>query len=516
MVARSVLPGNTSWLKAASMLVLLMVLVALVPGTQPSSLPPRAQPILLALAAQHPDARVNVVVQKQTGATYVEELAARLGGVVTLNLHIINGFAAELPARAIVELARTAGVRWISLDAPVLNTACADCVDTSKATSSWLYSSGLKELWKLNPTLQGQGIGVAVVDSGINPQQDLYTTMGANRIVAAVRYNDGYNQSVYDNYGHGNHVAGIIGSDGDRSGGTYIGVAPAVNLINVKVSDDAGRATTSRVVKGLQWVYENRAKYNIRVVNLSLNSGTLESYHTNPLNAAVEILWFNGVVVVVSAGNNGSGGILPPANDPFVITVGATDDKGTSNLKDDDLASFSAYGKTIDGFDKPDLVASGKNIVSLMANPNSVLAAKYPGNVVYNNYFRMSGTSMAAPIVAGAVALLLQDEPNLTPDQVKYRLMTTAVKDVGRWPQYTEQKAGAGYLDINAAITANTTQSANTGILTSNLLSLSSRGVPFGGTSWNSVNWGSVNWGSVNWGSVNWGSVNWGSDYWGN
>ena len=177
---------------------------------------------------------------------------------------------------------------------------------------------------------------MAVVDSGrVNPNGDLYTSTGVNRQVADVRFNSDYNQSTSDGYGHGTHVASIIGGDGSESGGKYIGVAPMVNIINVKVSNDDGSAMIKDVVAGLQWVLQHKDAYNIRVVNLSLNSSVAESYQTSPLDAAVEILWFNKIVVVASAGNQGSGAIFPPANDPFIITVGATDDKGTNSLSDD-------------------------------------------------------------------------------------------------------------------------------------------------------------------------------------
>ena len=259
----------------------------------------------------------------------------------------------------------------------------------------------------------------------------------------------------------------LLGAMEANSGGKYIGVAPMVNIINVKVSNDDGSATASNVVQGLQWVLENKDKYNIRVVNLSLNSTVAEFYHTSPLDAAVEILWFNKIVVVASAGNQGSGAIYPPANDPFIITVGATDDKGTNSLSDDVIASFSAYGTTSDGFKKPDLVAPGKNIVGRMVNANMGMALAHPSNVLSSTYFKMSGTSVAAPIVSGAVALLLQDEPNLTPDQVKYRLIATANKS---WSGYNATKAGAGYLDVYAAIKGTTTASSNTGVAVSNLL----------------------------------------------
>ena len=217
-------------------------------------------------------------------------------------------------------------------------------MDTSKLANAYISAIRADKVWNTKPYIQGQGIGVAVIDSGINPNGDLYTNMGVNRQVADIRFNSDYNQSPSDGYGHGTHVASIIGGDGSESSGKYIGVAPMVNIINVKVSNDDGSAMMKDVVQGLQWVLENKDKYNIRVVNISLNSAVAESYNTSPLDAAVEILWFNGIVVVVSAGNKGSGTIYPPANDPFVITVGAVDDKGTAAITDDELASFSAYG----------------------------------------------------------------------------------------------------------------------------------------------------------------------------
>lgn len=285
-----------------------------------------------------------------------------------------------------------------------------------------------------------------------------------------------------------------------------------VNVVNVKVSNDDGSATMSSVVQGLQWVFDNKAKYNIRVVNLSLNSTAAELYHTSPLDAAVEILWFNKIVVVASAGNSGSGAIYPPANDPFVITVGATDDKGSTNISDDVLASFSAYGTTSDGFKKPDLVAPGRNIVGRLVNTNMGMAQAHAANVISSTYFKMSGTSVSAPIVSGAVALLLQDEPTLNPDQVKYRLMSTANKS---WAGYNATKAGAGYLDVYAAVLGTTTKTANTGTLASQLLGSGSTPITWGSVGWNSVGWNSVGWNSVGWNSVGWNSVGWNSDYWG-
>jgi serine protease AprX len=500
--------------KRVSLLVVLALLLSLALPTlsgpaavsDPTS---RIQPLLLEMAARQPDQLISVIVQKTAEDDRGEKAVGALGGRVTFDLHIINAFAAEMTAQAATRLGNVAGVRWVSLDASLISTDCtADCL-TSDTNLKSVYEKAINanKVWLSTPKRQGTDVGVAVVDAGINWQQDLYTKSGQNRVVANVRFNTDFNQTTFDNFGHGSHIAGIVGGNGSASNGQYIGVAPMANIINVKVSNDDGSTSTSKVVAGLQWVLENRARYNIRVVNLSLNSTVSESYHTNPLNAAVEILWFNGIVVVVSAGNSGSGAIYPPANDPFVITVGAADDKGTTNLVDDVVTTFSAYGTTQDGFAKPDLVAPGRNIISLLGNVNGVIPTQHPANRVDNAYFRMSGTSMSAPMVAGAAALLLEDEPNLNPDQVKYRLKATANKT---WSGYTAAQAGAGYLDIYAAVNGTTTQTANTGITASQLLWTGS--TP---PAWDSVQWGSVQWGSVQWGSVQWGSVQWGSDYYG-
>jgi serine protease AprX len=181
-------------------------------------------------------------------------------------------------------------------------------------------------------------------------------------------------------------------------------------------------------------------------------------------------------------------------------------------LNDDVVTTFSAYGMTQDGFAKPDLVAPGKNIISLLGNPNGVIPTQHPYYRVDNAYFRMSGTSMSAPMVAGAVALLLEDEPYLNPDQVKYRLKATANNT---WPGYAADTAGAGYLDVYAALNGTTTETDNTGITASQLLWTGPTPPAWDSVQWGSVQWGSVQWGSVQWGSVQWGSVQWGSDYWG-
>lgn len=341
----------------------------------------------------------------------------------------------------------------------------------------------------------GQGIGVAVVDSGIN-HGDL------NSRVVAVPLGS------VDDYGHGTHVAGIIGGNGAAAQGFYRGMAPGVNLVNLDIADATGMAYESSVVGALQWIYDNRAQYNIRVVNLSLNSTLEDSYHNSPLDAAVEILWFNNMVVVASAGNKGPVGghnttKTAPANDPFIITVGASDEHGTAQVGDDTVAPFSSFGVTLDGFNKPDIIAPGYNIVAALS-PNSPWAVSHPERVVEGQYIRLSGTSMAAPTVTGAVALLLQDEPNLTADQVKYRLTHTGRMIAGDGVSYP-------YLDTYTALYGTSTDSANFGQTACQLLWTGSNPITWGSVAWNSVAWNSVAWNSVAWNSVAWNSVAWNS-----
>jgi serine protease AprX len=473
----------------------------------------RAQPALLELAAQQPDTTVGVIVQKTARAAGVEELVAKLGGKVTKDLHIINAFAAELRPKSLPQLARSDGVRWVSLDAPVKQSAAP--IDTSNLKSAFVKAVRADAVWNEAPGyLQGQGITVAIVDSGGCTTCDDLQTNGRSRYLAQVTF---FKKDLKDFYGHGLLVAGVVGANGSGSGGQYLGIAPAVNFVSVKVSDNLGEATASSVVAGLQWVNDNASTYNIRVVTLSLNESVQQSYNSDPLDAAVEILWFNKVVVVVPAGNNGTSNIYAPANDPFVITVGAADDRGTPNIADDTIAPFTAYGVTEVGTVKPDLVAPGTNIVSIVPRYKNKLWKDHADHRLSmpdkSEYFMtVSGTSMAVPIVGGAVALLLQDEPNLNPDQVRYRLMATASKG---WPGYDPAKAGAGYLDIYAAVHGTTYATANTGTAVSQLLGTGSNPPAWGSVTWNSVTWNSVTWNSVNWNSVTWNSVTWNSDYWG-
>ncbi len=511
-----------------AILVLLMLLSLLGPAAVPvAATSPRIHPVLNQIAIEEPDQLVSVIVQQAGHDDLAENMARRLGGEVTRDLHIINAFAANMTASSARQLASSNTVRWVSLDAPVASTngggkggggnTCTDC-----PPNHYLETLNVQPVWDMG--LRGDGVAVAVIDSGIFMNRDFSIDPGKphTRIVKQLSFNpDSFRTD--DVYGHGTHVAGIIGGNGTHSDGFYQGVAPRVDLINLKISDEAGMAYESDTVSAMQWVLDNKDEYNIRVVNLSIQSTVAQSYHTSPLDAAAEILWFNGVVVIAAAGNaSAAGGLNPidaaPANDPFIITVGASNEQGTADRNDDNVASFSAYGTTMDGFRKPDIFAPGKDIISVSSD-SSPWTQDYPERTYQDgDYFRLSGTSMAAPMVAGAAALLLQDEPDLTPDQVKYRLMNAS----GQIPGWTEDDDGDtepydyAYLDVYAVVTATTTENTNTGTEASQLLWTGDDPVTWNSVNWNSVNWNAVNWNAVNWNAVNWNAVNWNAVSWEN
>ena len=422
-----------------------------------------------------------------------------------LYLPLVAGEPERELATDVVE-ARLSKAEAVARAGDSARTTCTyQCIDLTKLASNFVKAIRTDQLWNVSPYRRGWGVTVAVVDSGIADHVDLNDYMGGSRLIDHVNFVPGA-WTPDDYYGHGTHIAGTIAGLGDNSGRVYMGVAPEAYLVDVRVMNDRGFGNTSNVVEGLQWIYNNRLAYDIKVVNLSLNSRIPESYHKSALNAALEVLWFNNIVVVVSAGNGGKQRLYPPANDPFVITVGSVDDKGTVATTDDTLSPFSAYGMTADGFLKPDLVAPGSNIISALASDDSNLLLDNPFNEVTapNNsrYFKMSGTSMAAAVVAGAVAVLLEDEPTLTPDQVKYRLQATARP----FSAAETCAAGAGYLDIYAAVNGTTNQNANTGIAASQRLWSGTEPITWGSVSWNSVSWNSVSWNSVSWNSVSWNS----------
>ncbi|MCK9918139.1 S8 family serine peptidase, partial [Microbacteriaceae bacterium K1510] len=304
---------------------------------------------------------------------------------------------------------------------------------------------GAAQEWSSN--LTGKDVTIAIIDTGIYPHPDLITP--ANRIVAFYDVIQGKTEP-YDDNGHGTHVAGCAAGAGISSGGKYRGPAYEASLVGVKVLDASGQGSVSDIIDGVQWCVENKDKWGIRILSLSLGGSAAETYRNDPLCQALEKAWKAGLAVFVAAGNEGPGAgtIGTPAIDPVLITVGATDDKQTTNLEDDAIASFSSRGPTIDGLVKPDIVTPGVNIISLRS-PGSTLDNAYPQRRVDEQYFSLSGTSMATPICAGAAALLFQAKPTATPDEVKTALLAGA-KDLFHAPN----SAGKGYADLPGAVQA--------------------------------------------------------------
>ena len=291
-------------------------------------------------------------------------------------------------------------------------------------------------------SIKGDGITVAVVDTGIYPHTDLQGRIKAFKDFINNRVNP------YDDNGHGTHCAGDVAGDGNASNGQYTGIAPKASLVGVKVLNKMGSGSLSYVMAGIQWCIDNRALYNINVISMSLGSSATVPSEDDPMVKSVEAAWDSGIVVCVAAGNEGPDEktIASPGISPKVITVGAMDDRNTQNRVDDQVADFSSRGPTIDGLIKPDILSPGVNIISLRS-PNSYLDKLNKANRVASSYFSLSGTSMATPICAGVVALILQKYQELTPDQVKARLMETA----DDW-SLVPTVQGSGYIQAEKAI----------------------------------------------------------------
>jgi serine protease AprX len=408
-------------------------------------------------------ARYEYIVQLDNGTSPAKgkRLVRHLGGRVTSpTLRVINGFGASLSRKAAARLRKHPRVRAISRNTRMARSstdvsggytcppADATTLPTKAIGSGRTYEPAIagsvtrlaqpminavqadRAWWRAT----GRGVGVAVIDTGVagDVQDFLRLSDNTSRVIASAVTNP-CAKDANDHYGHGTHVAGLIAGNslawptGHNLYGRYMGVAPRANLVSVKVSDDDGNTTVLDVINGIQFAVDHKSTLGIRVVNLSLSSTVAESYRTDPLDAAVEQAWFSGLVVVAAAGNEGAendGVMFAPANDPWVVTVGALDDKGTWSRGDDALAPWSSRGLTQDGVRKPDVLAPGVGLVSTLA-PGSDFSEVCPACVIDGRYFRAGGTSMATAVVSGVAALLLEEHPDWAPGQVKGALVST-------------------------------------------------------------------------------------------
>jgi serine protease AprX len=378
-------------------------------------------------------------------------IIAQAGGRVRRRLSLINAEVIDLPNAALTKLADSPLIARIALDRPV--------VGAMERTGATIGATAVRQ----ETGYDGSGVGVAVIDSGVTSwHDDLTDSAGAQRVRHFVDFVNGA-VAPYDDYGHGTHIAGIVAGNGFDSAGARSGIAPAAHLIVLKTLDASGAGYVSNVIAALDYVVANKDAFNIRVVNLSVAAGVYESYNTDPLTLAAKRAVEAGIVVVTAAGNHGRnvdgldayGGITSPGNAPWVITVGASSHMGTTDRADDAVAAFSSRGPTaIDHSAKPDIVAPGVGIESLSDPISALFTTRMPyllsGTVLTPSlpYLSLSGTSMAAPVVSGTVALMLQANPTLTPNQVKAILEYTAQA----YPNYDPLTEGAGFLNAKGAV----------------------------------------------------------------
>src|SRR5580765_94136 len=398
--------------------------------------------------------RTRVIVTLKPGTELKPEFMIFSRGS---SLDLINGRVLELPNGLLKKLSDQPGVLTVHFDRPIKshNYRTAVTVGARTVQDTMGYT--------------GAGVGVAIIDSGItNWHDDLTNTTsklfpyGNQRVAKFVDFVNG-RTLPYDDNGHGSHVAGIIAGNGKDSYGEKTGIAPKATLVSLKVLDANGQGTISNIISARGWVARNAKTYNIRVVNMSVGARISESYLTDPLTLATKVLTDQGITVVTAAGNIGKnaagqlqyGGITAPGNAPWVLTVGASSTMGTLTRNDDQMADFSSSGPTAVDFEaKPDLVAPGVGTVSLSV-PGSTFYIEKVTSLLSGTlglgskpYLALSGTSMAAPVVSGTIALMLQANPNLTPNLIKALLQYTAQV----YPGYSPLREGAGFLNTLGAV----------------------------------------------------------------
>jgi serine protease AprX len=489
----------------------------------------------------------------------------RLGGRAGLRLALIDGFVARLPRNTAPALQGAPGVVSATGDAAVRLSGLADGSTQSGTSMGALTRTiGAHDLWEAGVT--GAGIDVALIDSGVVPVNGLSTP---GKVVNGpdLSFDQQAGAPPYlDTFGHGTNIAGIIaGRDNANSNGSlpgsgdFAGIAPGARIVNVKVASAGGETDVSQVIAAIDWVVQHRSSdgLNIRVLNLSFGTDGTQDPLVDPLAYAVEVAWRNGIVVVAAAGNAGEQRrrLANPAVDPYIIAVGAADTHATSTLGDDTVPTWSSPG---DAVRTPDLVAPGVSVPSLR-DPGSILDLATP-SATGSRFLRGSGTSQAAAVVSGAVALLLDDRPSMTPDQVKALLISTA----DRLPAADPVTQGAGMVDLEGAVKADVPravqhwpQSTGTGSLDGARGSVrvqagssplageqdifgtawdaqawanqSSSGTSwhgglwnlrawagncFCGSSWSGLSWSGLSWSGLSWSSLSWSGLSWSGLSW--
>jgi serine protease AprX len=496
-----------------------------------SSLPATAKvdPSLLTASRRSPYAMERVIVREtMPPSDGAERLVRSLGGRVTHELPIISSFSAVLPAGRLAALAQSGAVARVSADGAVhMSTDTTLLNSTTPPNKNWEDAMGLPSVW--NQGFTGRGVTVAVLDTGVSQVPDL-----GSRVAARVDFTK--DQDGLDHFGHGTHMAGIIAGDGTSAGDLWSGVAPQARIVSVKVAGADGSTDVSVVIAGLQWVVAHASQYDIRVLNLSFGTDSTQSYLVDPLDFAVEQVWQAGIVVVVAAGNRGPalGTVNKPADDPFVISVGAIDTENTVTRDDDKVASFSSRGPTQDGLSKPGISAPGVTIVSNRA-VGSTIDQAFPSARLGNDYFKGTGTSQAAAIVSGLAALMLQANPSLSPDQLKAVMRGTQsttpfMVDADNATYWAQKPNKYGRANVNVVpsnglgsieasrgslhVYADLPQDGMGAADADGQLDLVSGEIDAMGQPWNATGWGATGWSATGWSGTGWASVAWSATGW--
>jgi serine protease AprX len=428
-----------------------------------------------------------------------EAIVQGVGGTVTRDVPLIDAAGARLSPADAAALRGRRDVEAVTPNGSVSPTTLVN-FDPNKMSTAFNQSAKTSNLWN---SATGKGVGVAVIDTGVTAglaDFRVSQTDPASRVVATAVVNPGAT-TPDDLYGHGTLVAGILAGDSgyraasDTLRGKYAGAAPDANLVGVKISDDQGNATVLDAINGIQFAVDHKADYNIRVINLSFEADQPQSYATDPLDAAVESAWLHGIVVVAAAGNRGTATdavSYAPANDPYVITVGGVDDRATKGVTDDVIASWSSRGVTEDGFSKPDVYAPGAHITANLA-PGSAFMSLCPACIRDGAYIQAGGTSLAAPIVAGTVADILEDHPSWTPEMVKGALLNTTRTISG----------GAREIDaLNAYNASSDKLVANRGLTANQVVVAGSGDIDYTKASWSKASWSKASWSKASWSCV--------------
>ncbi len=503
----------------------------------------------------------GVIVRARPGReAAAEALVKAFGGTVGARLELIGGFSATLPAGAVAALRSSRVVLSVTRNR-VLNPQSAS-YSTSYDPSSDPYSmsaitqlTGARAWWSAGYT--GRGVDVALIDSGVAPVQGLSDPGKLINGADLSLESQASNLRYLDTYGHGTFMAGLIaGRDATPSSNapasTYLGMAPDARIVSLKVGDADGGTDIVQVIAAIDWVVQHRTDngMNIRVINLSYGTNSLQNYQADPLAYAVEQAWKKGLVVVAATGNTGfqkgkgAPGLADPAFDPYAIGVAASDTMATQDLKDDVVASYSASSCGGGACKKPDYTAPGSHMQGLRV-PNSFIDANHPEGFLSSRYFRGSGTSESTAVATGAIALVLQRYPGLSPDQVK-RFFSHYAFDMkgqkreaegageiqmagmlGKVPESYQQKfkdsngngtiedgRGQDHVTRDNVVLTGERDIFGMSISTTGLAASEAAGNSWSGGTWNGNAWSGNSWSGNSWSGNSWSGNSWSGNSW--